>query len=29
MRSVDYIYRHPNQKAKKLSAYEEQFILAK
>ena len=25
---VDYILRHPNQKAKKVSAYDEEFILA-
>ena len=26
---VDYILRHPNQKAKKVSAYDEEIILAK
>ena len=29
MGRVDYISRHPNQKAKKLSAYDEEFIVAK
>ena len=26
---VDYISRHPSQKAKKVSAYDEEFIVAK
>ena len=29
MGSVDYISRHPSQKAKKVSAYDEEFIVAK
>ena len=29
MELVDYISRHPNQKAKMFSAYDEEFIVAK
>ena len=28
MRLVDYISRHPNQKAKNVSAYDEEFIVS-
>ena len=29
MGAVDYLSRHPNQKGKRVSAYDEEFIVAK